>query len=146
MANSSNDPQSDTDVNNAPAMAHSTPTPMISGFSNQPWNPFSNSLSYSLAIKLDRVNFLSWKFQVVPTTIGHDLNDLLFSNVKPLKFLTNGRLVDKVKSICDSLAIAGYVVSNEDLELQLLNGLGSEYDSVVSGITSSTESKSLEEI
>lgn len=36
------------------------------------------------------------------------------------------------------------MVNDDDLELQLLNGLGPEYDPVVSGITSS--SKSLEEI
>lgn len=158
---------------------------------------------------------------MVPTVIGHDLDDFLFSNNKPSQFLINGdpnlaysqwkrkdqlllswlrssmteavlatvashtssfsvwkaleqrfssqskaRLlqlkgqlcniqkgnltisdyIDKIKSLCDNLAIAGYMVNDDDLELQLLNGLGPEYDPVVSGITSSSESKSLEEI
>ena len=54
------------------------------------WNPFSNSLTASLTLKLDRSNFLSWKSQVIPTVIGHDLDDLLFRDSSPPSTLLNG--------------------------------------------------------
>uniref|UniRef100_A0A803QN75 Retrotransposon Copia-like N-terminal domain-containing protein n=1 Tax=Cannabis sativa TaxID=3483 RepID=A0A803QN75_CANSA len=201
---------------------NSTPASSVTpATTNSSWNPFSNSLTSSLTIKLDRTNYLAWKSQVVPTVIGHDLDEILFNNIHPpptlitretnpnfkqwkkrdqlllswlrssmsegilgsvaahstsfevwksleQKFsgqskarllqlksqLTNiqkGNMsisdyVDKIKSICDNLAIVGCIVNDQDIELQLLNGLGPEYDSVVSGITSTNESKSLEEI
>uniref|UniRef100_A0A803P5F5 Retrotransposon Copia-like N-terminal domain-containing protein n=1 Tax=Cannabis sativa TaxID=3483 RepID=A0A803P5F5_CANSA len=53
-------------------------------------NPFSNSLTSSLTIKLDRINYLSWKSQVVTTVIGHDLDQILFSDVIPTPTLING--------------------------------------------------------
>uniref|UniRef100_A0A803Q2Q9 Reverse transcriptase Ty1/copia-type domain-containing protein n=1 Tax=Cannabis sativa TaxID=3483 RepID=A0A803Q2Q9_CANSA len=39
---------------------------------------------------------------------------------------------DKVQNLADSLAVAGYTMNDQDIILQLLNGLGPEYDSVVS--------------
>lgn len=96
MANSSNDPQYDTDGNEGPTIGNPTPTnlaPTNSGsvnFSNQSWNPFSKSLTSSPTIKLDRINFLAWKSQVAPTVIGHNFDDLLFSKDKPPQFLING--------------------------------------------------------
>ncbi|XP_060957927.1 retrovirus-related Pol polyprotein from transposon RE2 isoform X2 [Cannabis sativa] len=54
--------------------------------------------------------------------------------------------VDKIKFVCDSLAIAGHPVNDFDLILHLLNGLGPEFDSVVSSITSRSENLSLEEV
>uniref|UniRef100_A0A803PJW7 GAG-pre-integrase domain-containing protein n=1 Tax=Cannabis sativa TaxID=3483 RepID=A0A803PJW7_CANSA len=54
--------------------------------------------------------------------------------------------VDKIKSVCDSLAIAGYPVHDFDLILHLLNGLGPEFHSVESSITSRSENLSLEEV
>uniref|UniRef100_A0A803NKT0 Integrase catalytic domain-containing protein n=1 Tax=Cannabis sativa TaxID=3483 RepID=A0A803NKT0_CANSA len=195
--------------------------PAQSSSTASPWNPFSNSLTASLTLKLDRTNFLSWKSQVVPTVIGHDLDNLLFSNEAPLERLINvvenpqflqwrhkdqlllswlrssmtegilatvacyntsnsvwraleqkfasqskARLlqlksqltnlqkgnmsisdyVDKIKSICDSLAIAGHPVHDFDLVLHLLNGLGPEFDSVISSITSRSDTLSLEEV
>lgn len=196
------------------------PTPPIP-LAPASWNPFSNSLTASLTLKLDRTNFLSWKSQVVPTVIGHDLDELLFTALAPPPKLINGvdnplyfqwrrkdqlllswlrssmtegvlatvasyttshsvwtaleqrfasqskaRLlqlkgqlnslhkgalfvsdyVDKVKSLCDSLAIAGHPLTDFDLVLHLLNGLGPEFDPVVSGITSRSDVLSLEEI
>ncbi|XP_062094329.1 uncharacterized protein LOC133800388 [Humulus lupulus] len=56
----------------------------------QQWNRFSNSLSSSLTIKLDRANFLAWKSQVVPTVIGHDLDENFFSDISPPPKLVNG--------------------------------------------------------
>ena len=54
------------------------------------WNPFSNSLTSSLTVKLDRSNFFVWKSQVVPTIIGHDLDEILFTNVSPPTTLVTG--------------------------------------------------------
>uniref|UniRef100_A0A803QPE7 Retrotransposon Copia-like N-terminal domain-containing protein n=1 Tax=Cannabis sativa TaxID=3483 RepID=A0A803QPE7_CANSA len=54
------------------------------------WNPFSSSLTSSLTLKLDRQNFLAWKSQVVPTVIGHELDDILFNNVSPPSNLVTG--------------------------------------------------------
>ncbi|XP_062093784.1 uncharacterized protein LOC133799806 [Humulus lupulus] len=54
--------------------------------------------------------------------------------------------VEKVQSIANSLAIAGSPVSSQDLVLQLLNGLGPEFDHVVSGITSRSDLLSFEEV
>lgn len=56
----------------------------------QSWNPFSHSLTSSLTIKLDRTNFLAWKSQVLPTVIGHDLDDILLSDVSPPQLLITG--------------------------------------------------------
>ena len=201
-------------------MPHAAPS--TAPFSTTPpWNPFSNSLTSSLTVKLDRTNFLAWKSQVVPTVIGHDLDEFLFSNVSPPPMLVTGapnpnfaqwkrrdqlllswlrssmtegilatvsnyttshsvwsaleqkfasqskaRLlqlkgqlshiqkgsltifdyVDKIKNICDSLAVAGHPISDFDLILHLLDGLGPEYDPVVSGLTSRGDTLSLEEV
>uniref|UniRef100_A0A803PJV9 Retrovirus-related Pol polyprotein from transposon RE1 n=1 Tax=Cannabis sativa TaxID=3483 RepID=A0A803PJV9_CANSA len=189
------------------------PTPMN--------NPFSHSLTSTLTVKLDRTNFLSWKSQVLPTVIGHDLDEILLAGIPPPAQLVSGepnpmlrqwkrqdqlllswlrasmtdavlasvanftsshsvwraleqrfssqskaRLLqlksqfstlrkggqsisdfsDKVQSIADSLAIAGSPIQDQDLILQLLNGLGPEYDSVVSGITARSDDLTFEEV
>ncbi|KAM6552097.1 hypothetical protein CsatB_001905 [Cannabis sativa] len=54
--------------------------------------------------------------------------------------------VDKVQAIADSLAVAGSPILDQDLILQLLNGLGPEYDPVVSGITARSDSLTFEEV
>uniref|UniRef100_A0A803QSB7 Uncharacterized protein n=1 Tax=Cannabis sativa TaxID=3483 RepID=A0A803QSB7_CANSA len=54
------------------------------------WNPFSNSLTTSLTLKLDLNNFLSLKSQVVPTVIGHDLDQILFPDISPPTTLVTG--------------------------------------------------------
>ncbi|KAM6577282.1 hypothetical protein CsatB_029119 [Cannabis sativa] len=54
--------------------------------------------------------------------------------------------IDKVQSIADSLAIAGSPVDDQDLILQILNGLGPEFDSVVSGITSRSDILTVEDV
>uniref|UniRef100_A0A803Q8D0 Integrase catalytic domain-containing protein n=1 Tax=Cannabis sativa TaxID=3483 RepID=A0A803Q8D0_CANSA len=175
-----------------------------------PWNPFSHSLTSNLTIKLDRNNFLSWKSQVIPTVIGHDLDEILFTDTPPPQNLVNrtvnseytqwkkkdqlllswlrssmsevilasvanhtsfhslwraleqkfssqtkarllqlkgqfshvhkGNLsifeyVEKVQTIAYALTVAGAPVQDQDLVLQVLNGLGPDFDSVVSGIT-----------
>ncbi|XP_060969741.1 uncharacterized protein LOC133036970 [Cannabis sativa] len=191
MSSSTSDPQ-------APAMTPATQAPQAPA--SQPtatgsWNPFSNSLSSSLIIKLDRVNFLSWKCQVIPTVIGHDLDEILFTGVPPPTTLLNetilasianydtsfsvwcafeqkfasqtkarrlqlkgqfshghkgnlpiSEFIDKVQSIANSLVIAGSPIDDQDLILQVLNGLGPEFDSVVSGIISRSDTLSNEEV
>ena len=54
------------------------------------WNPFQHSLNSTLTVKLDRSNFLAWKSQVLPTVIGHGLDDLLLTGVPPPATLVNG--------------------------------------------------------
>ncbi|KAM6590968.1 hypothetical protein CsatA_013573 [Cannabis sativa] len=86
MSSSTSDPQ-------APAMNTATQAPQapaVQPAATGSWNPFSNSLSSSLTVKLDRVNFLSWKSQVIPTVIGHDLDEILFTGVPPPSTLLNG--------------------------------------------------------
>ncbi|KAK1552652.1 hypothetical protein Q3G72_020893 [Acer saccharum] len=51
----------------------------------------------------------------------------------------------KVKTIGDNLKAAGQVVSENDLILSILHGVGSEYDTVVSMITSQRSSMTLQE-
>ena len=204
---------------------HSSPAgltdPVVIPTASHLSNPFSNSLVSSLTIKLDRSNFRAWKSQVLPTVIGHDLDEILLTYLSPTQHLITGasnpayllwrkkgqlllswlrssmtegilatvanyvtsnsvwtaleqkfasqskaRLlqlktqlsnshkgtmsisdyIDKLKTICDSLAIAGHPITDFDLILYLLNGLGPEFDSVVSGITSRSDSLSLEEV
>uniref|UniRef100_A0A803PSP5 Uncharacterized protein n=1 Tax=Cannabis sativa TaxID=3483 RepID=A0A803PSP5_CANSA len=97
------------------------------------WNLFSNSVSSSLTIKLDCLNL---KSQVVPTVIGHDLDDILFHGVPHPSTLVNGNpnpthppLFGKpwnkdLTNLIDSLAdVAGSVVNDQDIILQLLNEL-----------------------
>ncbi|KAM6559183.1 hypothetical protein CsatA_028422 [Cannabis sativa] len=55
------------------------------------WNPFQNSLNSSLTVKLDRSNFLAWKSQVIPTVIGHGLDDILLAGVAPQERMVNGQ-------------------------------------------------------
>uniref|UniRef100_A0A803Q8N2 Uncharacterized protein n=1 Tax=Cannabis sativa TaxID=3483 RepID=A0A803Q8N2_CANSA len=69
------------------SMAHASSSPAPA---NHPWNPFSNSLTSSLTLKLDRLNFLSRKSQVVPAVIGHDLDGILFTGVPPPRNLVTG--------------------------------------------------------
>ncbi|XP_060972468.1 uncharacterized protein LOC133038362 [Cannabis sativa] len=124
------------------------------------WNLFSNSVSSSLTIKLDCLNL---KSQVVPTVIGHDLDDILFHGVphpstlssstiwKALEQRFNSNLsisdyTDEVQNLVDSLAVAGSVVNDQDIILQLLNELEPEYDSAVSGITARSDLLSIEEV
>uniref|UniRef100_A0A803PTR4 Retrovirus-related Pol polyprotein from transposon TNT 1-94-like beta-barrel domain-containing protein n=1 Tax=Cannabis sativa TaxID=3483 RepID=A0A803PTR4_CANSA len=54
--------------------------------------------------------------------------------------------VNKMQSITDSLAIAGSPIPNQDFILQLLNGFGLEFDSVVLGITVRSDSLTPEEV
>ena len=54
------------------------------------WNPFQNSLNSSLTVRLDRTNYLAWKSQVIPTVIGHGLDDILLTGVAPVQRLING--------------------------------------------------------
>uniref|UniRef100_A0A803PTS3 Retrotransposon Copia-like N-terminal domain-containing protein n=1 Tax=Cannabis sativa TaxID=3483 RepID=A0A803PTS3_CANSA len=61
-----------------------------SSWSN-PWNPFAHPLLASLKIKLDHINFLAWKFQVVPSVIGHDFDEILFTGVPPSQILYTGK-------------------------------------------------------
>uniref|UniRef100_A0A803Q341 Retrovirus-related Pol polyprotein from transposon TNT 1-94-like beta-barrel domain-containing protein n=1 Tax=Cannabis sativa TaxID=3483 RepID=A0A803Q341_CANSA len=138
---------------------------------NQMNNPFSHSLTSTLTVKLDPTNFLSWKSQVLPTVIGLDLDEILLAGIPPpaqLRFSSQSKarllqlknqfstlgkggqsisdFSDKVQSIADSLAIAGSPILDQDLILQLLNGFGPEYDSVVSGITARCVDLTLEEV
>ncbi|XP_060959344.1 uncharacterized protein LOC133030571 [Cannabis sativa] len=169
MSSSTSDPASAT-----MATASSSAAP-----ANPLWNPFSNSLTSSLTLKLDRLNFLSWKSQVVPTVIGHDLDDILFTGAPPPKNLVNGnpnleclqwRKNDQLllswlgSSMFESIlaSVANYnsstavwraleqkfvfPVDDQDLVLQLLNGLGRKFDSVVSGITSRSDALTVEEV
>uniref|UniRef100_A0A803PVN2 Retrotransposon Copia-like N-terminal domain-containing protein n=1 Tax=Cannabis sativa TaxID=3483 RepID=A0A803PVN2_CANSA len=89
------------------------------------WNPFQHSLNSSLTVKLDRSNFLAWKSQVIPTVIGHGLDDVL---------------------LIDSLSTAGHPMDESDLIMHLLNGLGPEYDPVVVHFTSLVDNPSFESI
>uniref|UniRef100_A0A803NG15 Retrotransposon Copia-like N-terminal domain-containing protein n=1 Tax=Cannabis sativa TaxID=3483 RepID=A0A803NG15_CANSA len=153
------------DPSNSTAIAATTQPPAPTH-----WNPFSNSLFAALTIKIDRTNFLAWKSQVVPTVIGHDLDDTLFTGVPPPQNLVIGApnpqylqwkksefshikkgslsisdYVDKVQMLSDSITTTGSSVGNQDVILQLLNGLGPKYDPVVSGITSRSDELTLEE-
>ncbi|XP_062111588.1 uncharacterized protein LOC133823034 [Humulus lupulus] len=53
-------------------------------------NPFANSLNSSLTVKLDRLNFLAWKSQVLPTVIGHGLDDILLTGAAPPRLMVDG--------------------------------------------------------
>uniref|UniRef100_A0A803PY32 Integrase catalytic domain-containing protein n=1 Tax=Cannabis sativa TaxID=3483 RepID=A0A803PY32_CANSA len=53
---------------------------------------------------------------------------------------------DKVQSLFDAITIAGSPIDEQDVILQLLNGLGPEYDSVVSGITSRSDLLTFDEV
>uniref|UniRef100_A0A803Q1E5 Uncharacterized protein n=1 Tax=Cannabis sativa TaxID=3483 RepID=A0A803Q1E5_CANSA len=125
------------------------PTPDMSAQSSNTgssvWNPFSNSLSTSLTINLDHANFLPWKSEVVTIVIGHDLDEILFSGIPPPQILIDGK-PNHVQCLADSLAIVGSNISDQDVVLQILNGLGAEFDPVVSGITSKSDSLSLDEV
>uniref|UniRef100_A0A803NT53 Retrotransposon Copia-like N-terminal domain-containing protein n=1 Tax=Cannabis sativa TaxID=3483 RepID=A0A803NT53_CANSA len=130
-----------------------------SGYVPQPqhWNPFQNSLNSSLTVKLDRSNYLAWKSQVVPTVIGHGLDDLLFIELaseqvkSQLSMIQKGNLsiadyFDKVKVLGDTLSTASHPIDESDLIMHLLNGLGPEYDPVVVHVTSLVDDLSFESI
>lgn len=52
----------------------------------------------------------------------------------------------KMKSIANGINVAGQAISDEDLILYILGGLGSEYDPVVINLTSRQDSISLSEV
>uniref|UniRef100_A0A803Q5W2 Reverse transcriptase Ty1/copia-type domain-containing protein n=1 Tax=Cannabis sativa TaxID=3483 RepID=A0A803Q5W2_CANSA len=63
-----------------------------------------------------------------------------------LFLLSISDFVDKVQSITDSLAAVGSPILEQDIILQLLNGLGLEFDSVVSRINARSDLLSLKEV
>uniref|UniRef100_A0A803P3U5 Retrovirus-related Pol polyprotein from transposon TNT 1-94-like beta-barrel domain-containing protein n=1 Tax=Cannabis sativa TaxID=3483 RepID=A0A803P3U5_CANSA len=171
--------------NNSSPAGISDPNAAPQAQATSSWNPFSHSLTSSLTIKLDRTHFLAWKSQVLPTVIGHELDEILLTNLSHAspqcytsfnavwtaleqKFSSQSKArllqlksqlsniqkgnqsisdyVDKIKVLCDSLAIAGHPISDLDLVLHLLNGLGPEFDSVVSGITTRSDNVSRKEV
>ncbi|KAF4384398.1 hypothetical protein F8388_004631 [Cannabis sativa] len=76
---------------NPPRSAAQPTTAAAQAPTNPPWNPFQNSLHSSLTVKLDRSNFLAWKSQVIPTVIGHGLDDILLGGHSPPERLVNGQ-------------------------------------------------------
>ncbi|KAF4379061.1 hypothetical protein F8388_022148 [Cannabis sativa] len=76
---------------NPPRSAAQPPTAAAQAPTNPPWNLFQNSLHSSLTVKLDRSNFLAWKSQVIPTVIGHGLDDILLGGHSPPERLVNGQ-------------------------------------------------------
>jgi hypothetical protein len=53
--------------------------------------------------------------------------------------------VSKLKAISDALAAAGEIVSDREMIMSLLNGVGHEYDSVVTLVSSQQSTMSLED-
>ncbi|KAK0578823.1 hypothetical protein LWI29_016663 [Acer saccharum] len=51
-----------------------------------------------------------------------------------------------MKCIADNLSVAGNPVTEEDLVLYLLAGMGSDYDSVVVNVTARTDNLTLHEV
>ena len=49
----------------------------------QATNLFATSLSSTLTTRLNQLNFLAWKSQVLPIVIGHGLESFLFSLDSP---------------------------------------------------------------
>ena len=68
------------------------PAPLATFAQPHQWNPFRNSLNSSLTIKLNCMNFLSWKSQVICTVIGHSLDDILLIGVASVEHLVTGDL------------------------------------------------------
>uniref|UniRef100_A0A803QQJ5 Reverse transcriptase n=1 Tax=Cannabis sativa TaxID=3483 RepID=A0A803QQJ5_CANSA len=143
------------------------------------WNSFSSSQSTSLTIKLDHANFLSWKSQVVPTVIGDDLDEILFSGISPPQLLIDGKtnpayqqwkkhdqfLLSWLRSsmtegvlasisnhhtsfasLADPFIITSFNINDQDIVLQILNGLGAQFDPVLFGITSRSDFLTLDEV
>uniref|UniRef100_A0A803PXX5 Uncharacterized protein n=1 Tax=Cannabis sativa TaxID=3483 RepID=A0A803PXX5_CANSA len=104
--------------------------------------PFSNSLTASLTVKLDRTNSLEWEFlhhlqtTTHPTLYGRLLSRnspsqskarLLqlkgdFSHIKNVS-LSIADYVDKVQTLSNSITIVGSTIGDQELIWQLLNGL-----------------------
>uniref|UniRef100_A0A803PZZ3 Uncharacterized protein n=1 Tax=Cannabis sativa TaxID=3483 RepID=A0A803PZZ3_CANSA len=76
---------------NPPPSSAQAPTTSAPAPANPPWNPFQNSLHSSLTVKLDRSNFSALKSQVIPTIIGHGLDDILLGGVCAPERLVNGQ-------------------------------------------------------
>uniref|UniRef100_A0A803PJX9 Retrotransposon Copia-like N-terminal domain-containing protein n=1 Tax=Cannabis sativa TaxID=3483 RepID=A0A803PJX9_CANSA len=83
---------------------------------NHTWNPFPNSLTSSLTLKLDRLNFLSWKSQVVPAVIGQDLDEILFTKVHPPQNLVTGT---PNPELCFCLMRVGWNITMTDLVVKM---------------------------
>ncbi|KAL5855714.1 hypothetical protein ACOSQ4_005516 [Xanthoceras sorbifolium] len=129
----------------------------------------AKNLNFNLLIKLNRDNYVYWKTLVLPSIRALELEELITGERPcPSKFtklvnpvtlekesqqLQNLRKVSssiadfvlKVKVIGDGLRSAGQVITDRDLLLSVLNGLGHDYDPVVVMITSQQHSVSLHE-
>ncbi|KAL5740662.1 hypothetical protein ACOSQ2_029842 [Xanthoceras sorbifolium] len=131
------------------------------------FSSIAKSLNFNLPVKLNRVNYIHWKALVLPAIRAMELEGFingerlcpnkfievssatgLESEMQQLQSVKKGsssisEYVIKVKGFGDGLKSAGQTVTDRDLLLSVLNGLGHEYDPVVVLISSQQTTMSL---
>ncbi|KAL5856992.1 hypothetical protein ACOSQ3_004450 [Xanthoceras sorbifolium] len=128
----------------------------VSSVSTVQASSFPQHLNFHLPLKLDENNYVLWKSQVLPAVRAFDLEEfILGERLCPSKFLDITSVVsgntekqvnpEFLQSIADCLVAAGQQVSDRDLLMNILEGLGSEFDAVVVNITSLQSSISVRE-
>ncbi|KAL5824860.1 hypothetical protein ACOSQ3_020923 [Xanthoceras sorbifolium] len=118
----------------------------------------AKSLNFNFPIKLTRDNYVYWKTLVLPSIRALELEGFITGEMLcPNKFVNqqlqvlkkgSSSIADfilKIKEIGDGLRSAGEVVTNCDLLLNVLNGLGHHFDPVVVMITSQESTMTLYE-
>ncbi|KAL5790440.1 hypothetical protein ACOSQ2_005328 [Xanthoceras sorbifolium] len=113
------------------------------------------SLNFNLQIKLNQDNYIYWKTLVLPSIRTLELEDFITGErLCPTKFVEvnlkkgSSSIADsilKVKGIGDGLRSAVQVMTDRDLLLNVLNGLGHEFNPLVVMITSQQNTISLHE-
>uniref|UniRef100_A0A803P6J6 CCHC-type domain-containing protein n=1 Tax=Cannabis sativa TaxID=3483 RepID=A0A803P6J6_CANSA len=98
---------------------------------------------YAQWIRLDQF-LMHWLMNSITEHILLQIRGLLQSTKKGSS--TIDEYILKMKGYADSLAAAGQAISDEDLALYVLGGLGQEYESVVVNLTSRSELLTLQEI
>ncbi|PON68977.1 hypothetical protein TorRG33x02_260180, partial [Trema orientale] len=112
---------------------------------------FASTFGSVVSVKLEKGNYIVWHSQLVSAIRGYDLRGYIFGS-KPCSpehveiSDENGALISivnpeykyiaKMESISDTLMLAGYNVSKEDLVMNILVSLPVEYDVVITSILS----------
>ncbi|KAL5544057.1 hypothetical protein UlMin_007841 [Ulmus minor] len=106
--------------------------------------PSYQMLNHTLPVKLDRTNYILWKSQIDNVVFANGFEDFIDgSSICSMSMID---YIMKVKGAADSLAAIGEPVSEQDQVMNLLGGLGSDYNAVVTAINIRDDKISIEAV
>ncbi|KAF3652867.1 putative long chain base biosynthesis protein 1-like [Capsicum annuum] len=143
-------------IDSRPTMALPSVTSITSQTPSQNFASLATNVNQSHLLKLDRHNYIVWKSQILLVLRGNELEGYVDGTHKcPPKLAPNSSSettsttsTDVVinPAHVDNLAVAAHPVSDDDLVLYILGGLGQEYNVVVVSVTTRAELISLADL